>query len=117
MGMFGVLQSIHFQLLQSRALSVELWVFPGVNPVRRGSCCLALGKAAVHGNGNEQKPGVFLQDVSHALLCRRLPGMAFVSGLGGFFEAEISVFLNVYFVPVLEDLGLNLDAFIIDSMG
>lgn len=36
---------------------------------------------------------------------------------GVFFEAEISIFLNVYFVPVLEDLGLNLDAFIIDSMG
>lgn len=36
----------------------------------------------------------------------------------GFFEAEISVFLNVYyFVPVLEGLGLNLDGFIIDSMG
>lgn len=60
---------------------------------------------------------MFLQDVLHALLCRRLPGTAFVSGLWVFFEAEISVFLNVSFVPGLEGLGLNPDAFIIDSMG
>lgn len=52
MEMFGVLQCIHLQLLESRALAVELLVFLGVNPVRRGSCCLALGEAAVHGNGN-----------------------------------------------------------------
>lgn len=56
--------------------------------------------------------------MSHALLCRRLQGVAFVSGLswGFFFELEILVFLTVYFVPLLEGLGLNLGAFIIDSM-
>lgn len=35
----------------------------------------------------------------------------------GFFEAEILVLLNASFFLVLEGLGLNLDAFVVDSMG
>lgn len=81
---------------------------------------MVLGEAALQGNGNEQKPVVFLQVVSFAHLfaedCWSWVCLGFFFWFY-FFEAELSVFCNGLLCFCAEEgQGLNLDAFIIDSV-
>lgn len=76
---------------------------------------LVLGEPAGHGNGSCQKPIVGFCKLSHLLIS--LQKIASCGFCFYFLEAELSVFFNGLLCFCAEEgQGLNLNAFIIDSM-